>query len=111
MQIDHHKTIITIQEEFSAVFPNLRLEFFSKPYRQGGAALQLTKHHSKTLNECRIIHGNKTINYNQATILADLDYSFRMIYGLRVQFLKRLGDSWQEIMGDEKLSLGELNSK
>ena len=55
--INDHRKIFAIQEEFNAGFPNLKLEFFSKPHQSNGASeKEFIKHNSKTIGECRTIH-------------------------------------------------------
>ena len=55
--INDHRKIFAIQEEFNTTFPYLKLEFFSKPHKLGGASPRaLVKHNSVTLGECRTIH-------------------------------------------------------
>ena len=50
--INDRRKIFAILEEFNTVFPYLRLEFFAKPSKLGGAVSnKVIKHSSKTLGE------------------------------------------------------------
>ncbi len=110
--INDKRKIFAIQEDFNKLFPYLKLEFFSKPHKAGGASpKKLVKHASKTLGECRTIHetGKMTIT-PQMTVL-DLEQNFSDIFGLSVQVFRKSGKVWLETTVTDGWTLEEQNSQ
>lgn len=110
--INNHRKIFAIQEEFNTAFPNLKLEFYSKPHQSSGSSeKEFIKHSSKTLGECRTIHedGNITITPNMTVI--NLEENFRNIYGLGVQVFKKSGNTWLETIETNGLTLDAQNKQ
>src|SRR5690349_17830023 len=95
--INDRRTIFAIQRNFSKMFPFLKIEFFSKPHKQGGASpKKMMKHPSKTLGECRTIHNAGTITITPSMTVADLEQNFSNIYGLSTQIFRKSGKVWLE---------------
>jgi hypothetical protein len=110
--INDNRKIFAIQEEFSKLFPYLKLEFFSKPHAAGGGSpKKLVKHNSKTLEECRTIHteGNITITPNMT--VADLEQAFADVYGLSVQVFRQSGRVWLETTVTDGWTLQEQDKQ
>ena len=110
--INDHRKIFAIQKEFSELFPNLKIEFFSRPYRAGGASpKKLMKHPSKTLGECRIAHTKGMLSITPGMTVADLEENFRDIYGLSAQVFRRSGKTWLETTATDGWTLEEQNTQ
>lgn len=110
--INDNRKIFAIQEEFNKHFPYLKLEFFSKPHKPGGAtAKKFVKHNSKTLGECRTIHNTGTITITPNMTVSDLEQSFADVYGLGVQVFRQSGRVWLETTVTDKWTLEEQNSQ
>lgn len=108
--INDRRKIFAIQEEFNSVFPYLKLEFFSKPQKSGGApAKSIMKHSSKTLGECRTIHTKGKITIIPTMTVADLEQSFSDVYGLGIQVLRKSGKAWLETTVTDGWTLEEQN--
>ena len=110
IDINDHRKIYSIQHDFNALFPNLKIEFHSKAHTQGGASSEkIVAESSKTLGQCRVDHnkGNITISPNMTAI--ELKQNFGDIYGLHVNILKKSGAKWIELENQNKLSLAEQN--
>ena len=108
--INDRRKIFAIQEEFNTVFPYLKLEFFSKPHKLGGAsAKKLSKHNSKTLGECRAVHNKGQITITPGMTVWDLEQSFSDIYGLGVQIFRKSGKVWLETTVTDRWTLEEQN--
>lgn len=108
--INDHRKIFAIQEEFNAVFPYLKLEFFTMPHKFGGSsAKKLLKQCIKTLGECRTVHkkGKITITHNMTVV--DLEQSFSDVYGLGVQVFRKSGKAWLETTVTDGWTLEEQN--
>lgn len=51
--INAHKKVVEIEKEFNKAFPSLRLEFYSKASKKGGAPSKKLMHDtSKTISSC-----------------------------------------------------------
>ena len=110
ISINDRKKIFTIQEEFNTVFPYLKLEFFSKPHKPGGASAKRTiKTNDKTLGECRTIHNNGKIIITPNMTVTDLEQRFNDVYGLSVQVFRQSGKVWLETTVTDGWTLEEQN--
>ncbi len=110
--ITDNRKIFAIQEEFSTLFPYLKLEFFSKPHTVGGSsAKKLIKHNSKTLGECRTIHNKGKITITPQMTVSDLEQNFGDVYGLGVQVFRKSGRAWLETTVTDGWTLDEQNSQ
>jgi hypothetical protein len=110
IDINDHRKLHAIQEEFSAHFPNLRLEFYSRPSHTGGKHPEKIVHQgSKTLGDCRNIHTKGTLTISPAMTVSDLQNNFDEVYGVRVEVLKKTAGGWAEPADKNKLSLQEQN--
>jgi hypothetical protein len=97
IQINDHRKIHAIQEEFSLAFPWLKLEFFEKPHKIGGASpkKQLVSA-ARTVGDCRTIHDSGSITISEEMTVAELEQSFADVYGLSVQVFRKSGRTWLE---------------
>ncbi len=112
ININDNRKIFAIQEEFNTLFPYLKIEFFSKPHKVGGAsAKKLIKHNSKTLGECRTVHNNGEITITPSLTVSDLEQRFQDVYGLNVQVFRKSGKVWLETTVTDGWSLDEQNKQ
>lgn len=108
--INDRRKIFAIQEEFNTMFPYLRLEFFAKANKLGGAASsKVIKHGNKTLGECRTIHNNGAMTISPSMTVADLEQRFNDVYGLGVAVQRKSGKVWLEVTVSEGWTLEEQN--
>lgn len=110
--ISDKRKIFAIQEDFSKLFPYLKIEFFAKPHKSSGAsAKKLIRHGSKTLEECRIMHTTGSITIIPQMTVSDLEQNFRDIYGLSIQVFRKSGKVWLETTVTDGWSLEEQNKQ
>ena len=110
--INDRRKIFAVQGEFNTMFPYLRLEFFAKPSKLGGAvAKKLMKHGSKTLGECRTVHNKGTITITPSMTVADLEQHFIDVYGLGVLVQRKSGKVWLEVTVSDGWTLEEQNNQ
>ena len=108
--VNDNRKISVLQEEFNTVFPYLKLEFFSKPHQTGkGSAKQYLNPNSKTLGECRTVHNKGEIIIYPKTTVAELEQSFRKLYGLGIQVFRKSGKVWLETTVTDGWTLEEQN--
>lgn len=95
--ISDTKQIRTIQKQFEAEFPHLRLEFFTKAHGRGESSAwdnQVDPH--KTLGEFRHTHQTDKIEIVPDMTVAALEETFQKNFGLSVQVFRHSGDAWLE---------------
>ena len=110
--INDHRKILSIQEEFNTVFPYLKLEFFSNPNKYGDQSVKkFVKQSSKTLEECRLVTNPGKIMITPDMTVADLDHSFRNVYGLGVMLFRKSGKVWLETTVTDGWTLEEQNKQ
>ncbi|HTB30584.1 MAG TPA: hypothetical protein VK808_01070 [Bacteroidia bacterium] len=108
--INDERKIFAVQKEFSDMFPFLKLEFFSKSNKGGGApSSKLMKHISKTIAECRTIHSAGHIKIRPQMTVGEVEQNFRDVFGLSVQVFRKYADNWMQITNTENLSLEKQN--
>ncbi len=110
--INDHRKLSAIQEEFNTVFPYLKIEFYSKPNKLGGASTKkLIKQHNKTLGECRTIHNKGHITITSKMTVVDLEQRFGDVYGLGIQVFRKSGKVWLETTVTDGWTLEEQNTQ
>jgi hypothetical protein len=110
--INDQRKIHAIQEEFNKEFPYLKIEFFSKPHKPGGAGSpKLVKNGSKTIEDCRTIHNNGAVTITPHMTVNDLEQRFSDVYGLGIQVFRKSGKLWLETTVTDGWSLLEQNSQ
>lgn len=104
--ISDTKQIRTIQKQFEAEFPHLRLEFFTKAHGRGESSLwdDLVDSH-KTLGEFRYSHQTDKIEILPEMTVAVLEEMFRKNFGLSVQVFRRSGNAWLETTATDSWTL------
>jgi hypothetical protein len=110
--INNHRKIFSIQEEFNEMFPCLKIDFFAKPNTSGGApSTKLVSHNSKTLQDCRAMGNEGSIEVQPSMNISDLKENFRDIFGLSVEITQKNGNGSTEIPLDNKFNIGEINQQ
>ncbi len=110
ISINDHRKIFAIQQDFTKVFPYLKLEFFSKPHKAGEASpKKFMASNSKTLGECRTVHNTGTITIAPGMTVNELEQNFKDVYGLSVQVFRKSGKVWLETTVTDGWSLEEQN--
>ena len=112
MVINNSRKIFAIQEEFSAVYPGLNILFHAKPSSPGApASPKLVLHSSKTLQECRAIHNEGTINIFPSMNILDVQDNFRDIFGLSVEIVRKGEQTTDGNSFGNKQTIAEINSE
>jgi len=110
--INNNRKIFAIQEEFSKMFPGLNIEFCAKPSRPGASpSKKLIRHSSKTLQDCRAISKEGTIDILPSMNVSDLKENFRDVYGLSIEIFRKAENGADDTPVSDKLTLEEANKK
>jgi len=111
IQISDHRKIFAIQEEFSKLFPRLKVEFLGKPNKVGSSPSKKIYSSSKTLGDCRIEHSAGELTITPSMTAADLKQILGDKFGLSIIISQQSGTQWVETTNNNKLSLHEQNEK
>jgi hypothetical protein len=110
--INDRRKIYAVQEEFQAMFPYLKLEFFAKAPKEGGTpSTKIIKSDSKALGECRTNHTSGVLTITPQMTVADLEEHLEDKYGLVVQVFRQSGSAWLETTVTDKWSLDKQNKE
>ena len=104
IQINDHRKIFALQEEFSRFFPNFKIEFLGKPSKVGNPPSEKMVKANKTLGDCRVVHNKGELTLSPSTTILDLKQTLADTYGLSAVFFRRSNDKWVEAT-DSKSSL------
>lgn len=111
IDINDHRKIFAVQEEFSKLFHNLKIEFFAKPNSADGASSkELVKQASKTLGECRTIHTKGFLTLDAAMTISDLKQSLQDNFGLSISVFRKEDGKWVETSKEGNYSLEDQNT-
>lgn len=108
--INDQRKIFSVQKEFSEMFPFLKLEFYSRSEKGGGASAgELMKHISKTIAACKTIHSSGYITIKPHMTVDELKQLFKDVYGLSTGVFRKSGDVWVETSETADLTLEKQN--
>ncbi|MGZ3866686.1 MAG: hypothetical protein ACXVC6_13020 [Bacteroidia bacterium] len=108
IEINDHRKIAAIQEEFSSLFPNLIIEFYTKGSKAGSPHPDNLVKHSKTLGECRTEHNKGEITITGGMNVNDIKQHFSDVYGLAAEIFKK-SPAGRNLV-ESKRSLAEENN-
>jgi hypothetical protein len=111
IQINDHRKIFAIQEEFSKLFPRLKIEFLAKPNKTGGSPSNKISNASNTIGDSRIQHTTGELTITPSMTAADLKQILGDKYGLSIAIFRLSGTQWIETTHNNKLSLQEQNEE
>ncbi len=110
--INDFKKILTIQSEFSEVFPYLQIRFFTEPTITGKSKrFKSINSPSLLIGECREKHNNGVIRITPQMTVADLEKVFLESFGLRIQIVRKSGKAWLETSVTGSWTLSEQNEQ
>jgi hypothetical protein len=107
IEINNDRTVGEIQEQFTARFPLLKLEFFPHAHQREATSEEMPCPHDQFIGEIRKknVHGIITIEPGRET--GDLEKEFERRFGLNVQVYRYQLDKWIQTAGTDILLLGE----
>lgn len=106
--VDEKKELRALQEEFSGLFPYLKLQL-SKPASTG--AFVVFQPNGKTIGDLKIKNVNADLDITPEMTTSALKESFLHNYGLLVQVLRRFGNTWIETTVTDGWTLAEQNKQ
>ena len=112
LKIDDNKSIATIQQEFNAMFPYLKLEFFKHAHdaHQGSPKKDMLNS-SLTLKQFSKKHINGTLEIEDSMKVSDLENSFQMLFKLSAQVFRKSAGTWIETSVTDDWTLRQQNDE
>ena len=111
IHVTGESSLKSIQQEFSKLFPNLKIEFFSKPHNafEGTSAQYLIKETDVTLNDIKGAKHEGWIYLEPDMLVWQIEKFFQDEFHLSMQIFRRSGNVWLETSRTDNLSLEEQN--
>jgi hypothetical protein len=112
LYIEEQKTVQEIQQEFSRVFPYLKIEFFKRPHKKKelSPASDLAPHHLKVGLLMKKAAGG-TVQLPGTKSVLQLEDEFEKKFGLHVQVFRHSGNLWIETNLTDHWSLERQNEE
>lgn len=93
--LNKHLTIAQVQEQFSAEFPKLKIEFFKKGHQEGDGSLLNDMLDPETrLGDIMTPAVDSHFDYDQTISVGDLEQTFHDMFGLNIQVFRLSGNTW-----------------
>ncbi len=110
--IDDTKKISTIQQEFNAMFPYLKLEFFKHAHaiHQGNPKKDMLNS-SLTLKQFRSKHTKGKLEIKEDMKVSDLENSFQVLFGISAQVFRKSAGTWIETSVTDDWTLKQQNDE
>lgn len=114
LDISPDRTIGQVQDEFNALFPDLKIVFFSKPhkaYKGSPAKFLITDRDTpiSTLLSHKQIHTE--LLFEDDMPVWQFERHFELEYGLHIQVFRRSGNTWLETSVTDDMPLEQQEVK
>ena len=106
LHLSPSRPISEFQEEFTQIYPYLKLEFYE---RTGSGAGRVHLSHALTLKHAGLRHPGTIDLFNSMTV-AELEKKLRDEFSLNAQVCRKSGSLWLETSFTDKWTLGQQNN-
>jgi hypothetical protein len=112
LTINDSKTISNIQQEFNAMFPYLKLEFFKNAHaiHQGNPKKDMLNS-NLALKEFRKKHNKGNLEIKESMKVSDLENAFQTLFGIPAQVFRKSAGSWIETSVTDDWTLKQQNDE
>ena len=112
LTIDDNKKISNVQQEFNAMFPYLKLEFFKHAHgvHQGSPKKDMLNS-NLTLKQFSKKHIDGTLEIKETMKVSDLENSFQMLFSLSAQVFRKSAGTWIETSVTDDWTLRQQNDE
>ena len=112
ISIQNTQSLQYIQNQFTAVFPFLKIEFFQKPHVNGvGSAKKYLLPVKTLVSAIRQRESSADIVIEPGMTVSQLEQMFQSELGLNVQVFRRSGNLWLETTATDSWTLGYQNEQ
>ncbi len=111
--LEDNMTLNSFQEEFNAVFPYLRIDFFTtlKKSSSGDKTLKLIEKNNQTFEEIRRKEIVSIIEITPETVVSELENQIEKKYTVSAQIYRNSGRMWLETTLTDSWTLEEQNKQ
>jgi hypothetical protein len=110
MHITYDRTIKDVKEEFSQIFPYLKIEFFRKGYRMKQATQKEYSIPGNVVIGSIYNHlGDRSIEIKPSMTVRELENECEKLFGICLQVYRRSGNLWLETTMTENWTIGQQN--
>jgi hypothetical protein len=108
LPIDDNLLVQDLQEHFSLCFPNLKLEFYSKPHHRQKASGYKDRIGPRTrIGTIRKAHSPGTLEIKSSDKTGEVKKAFKDLFGLNVQIFRNENNEWIQTTSTDTCSLKE----
>ena len=110
LTIEGARSLQDVQQDFNAAYPFLKLEFFKPLF--GLNNLPSAKNilmHSLKVSEARRVQHDGQLELRDLMQVAELERTFKELYGLNVQVFRKSGNIWLETTMTDSWTLKQQN--
>lgn len=112
IQINDNRRIEDIQNDFSKLFPYLRIEFFRKAHAIGApSSKKIMVPPGAFLKEINKDTKRGELQFEPTMTVAELEQAFNERFGLSVQVFRRSGKVWLETTATDSWTLEHQNEQ
>jgi glycerol-3-phosphate O-acyltransferase len=104
------RLISEVQKEFAAIFPFLKLEFFSgKANRQTRSTIFQIISNSKRISDCQSATADGILEFEEEMKVAELENQLKNRFHLNAQVFRRSGNTWLQTTMTDNWTLQKQN--
>jgi len=112
MLVHRDLTIRDIKDEFTKVFPGLKLEMYKVAHKEGQGSLKSAElAHELILGDISARLHEEDYNFDPAMVVADFEADFEEKFGLFVQVFRRSNNLWLQTSTTDDWTLEKQNAK
>lgn len=110
LEIDDTKTIADLQERFNLCFPQLKIEFYTRPHHwQENSADNLKIDPQTLIGKIRTNHQPGVLEIKSWNKTGEVEQNFRNLFGLHVQVFYNDHHSWKQSIHSDNKTLAMLS--
>jgi len=112
INLDDRKTLQEIQQEFSGIFPFLKIEFFTRSHGVGkGTEKKYMRSGLDRISDVTNGPNGSVFEIDPEMTVAELERTFDERFGLHVQVFRRSGKLWLETTATDNWTLNYQNEQ
>jgi len=110
IDINDKTSLREIQEAFSAFYPYLKIEFYSKRHGKYEASDEVSLIEPNILiGDIKATHISGVLEILSSSKVSEVEKEFQVRFGLSVQVFRKEKETWEQTTGMDDFTLKELN--
>lgn len=112
ISIYENRRLFELQQDFNALFPFLKIEFFKAPHTVGeGSAKNQLHDNNRIVSDCRLKKSEGLLVISDDMTVSDLEAKFFDDFGLSAQIFRKSGNVWLETSATDGWTLRQQNQE